>query len=105
MAARMPPQRHWRSRHRPPALAREALDQPLRSFPSWFLRITCDRCCKDRMLNEAHAPERQRDMSIRVLLARMRHDGCGGRPGRVELMTGIDGASNEPVRRIVLRAG
>jgi hypothetical protein len=56
------------------------------------------------MLNEAHAPERQRDMPIRVLLARMRHDGCGGRPGRVELMTGIDGASNEPVRRIVLRA-
>jgi len=105
MAARMPPQRHWRSYSTDPLPSpTEALDQPLRCFPSWFLRITCDRCGKDRMLNEAHAPERQRDMPIRVLLARMRHDGCGGRPGRVELMTGIDGASNEPVRRIVLRA-
>jgi hypothetical protein len=29
------------------------------------------------MLNEAHATQRQRDMPMRVLLARMRHDGCG----------------------------
>jgi hypothetical protein len=57
------------------------------------------------MLNEAHAPERQRAMPIRVLLARMRHDGCGGRAGRVELLTGVDGVSSRPVRRIVLRAG
>ena len=33
----------------------------------------------------------------------VRHDGCGGRPG--ELLTGIEGASNRPVRRIVLLAG
>ena len=26
----------------------------MRAFPSWFLRITCDRCGKDRMLNEVH---------------------------------------------------
>ena len=70
-----------------------------------FLKITCDRCSKDRMLNEAQAPARQREMPIRVLLARARHDGCGGRAGRAELLTGIDGASNQPVRRIVLRAG
>ena len=31
--------------------AREALDEPLVAFPSWFMRITCDRCGKDRMLN------------------------------------------------------
>ena len=36
----------------------EALQQPMRAFPSWFLRITCDRCGKDRMLNEAHMPQR-----------------------------------------------
>jgi hypothetical protein len=35
----------------------------------------------------------------------MRHDDCGGRPGKVELLTGIDGVSSRPVRRIVLIAG
>jgi hypothetical protein len=32
----------------------------------------------------------------------VRHDGCGGRAGKVELMTGIEGVTNRPVRRIVL---
>ena len=77
----------------------------MRAFPSWFLRITCDRCGKDRMLNETHMSEHQRGMVLRVLIARMRHDGCGGRAGRVELLTGIDGVSSRPVRRIVLREG
>jgi hypothetical protein len=36
------------------------------------------------------------------ILARMRHDGCGGLPGKAELLTGIEGASRRPVRRIVL---
>jgi hypothetical protein len=31
-----------------------------------------------------------------------RTDGCGGRAGRVELLTGLEGASSRPVRRIVL---
>ena len=30
----------------------EALSEPLRAFPSWFLRIECDRCGKVRMLVE-----------------------------------------------------
>jgi hypothetical protein len=29
-----------------PTLA-EALSKPLRAFPSWFLKITCDRCGKE----------------------------------------------------------
>jgi hypothetical protein len=49
--------------------------------PSWFLRITCDRCGKDRMLNEVHMSAPQRGMVLRVLIGRMRHDGCGGRAG------------------------
>jgi hypothetical protein len=103
---RPPPERHWRSYGTEPLpTAAEALQQPLRAFPSWFLRIECDRCGKDRMLNEVHAPQRQREMAIRVLLARMRHDGCGGLPGRAELLSGIEGASSQPVRRIVLRGG
>jgi hypothetical protein len=32
----------------------------------------------------------------------MRHDGCGGRAGKVELLTSIEGVSSRPVRRIAL---
>ena len=35
-------------------------------------------------------------------IKRMRHDGCGGRAGRAELITGIEGITSRPVRRIVL---
>src|SRR5215472_4168942 len=102
----MPPERHWRSYGTDPLpTATDALQQPFSAFPSWFLKITCDRCGKDRMLNEVHVSAHQRGMVLRVLLNRMRHDGCGGRPGRVELLTGIDGVSSEPVRRIVLMSG
>ena len=103
---RAPPARHFRSYGTEPLpTPAEALDLPLNAFPSWFLKITCDRCGKDRMLNEVHAPERQRETPLRVLLHRMRHDGCGGLAGKAELLTGIDGVSSRPVRRIVLRAG
>jgi hypothetical protein len=70
MAFRPPPERHWRSYGTEPLpTPAEALDLPLGAFPKWFLKLTCDRCGKDRMLNESHAPERQRDMPLRVLLA------------------------------------
>jgi hypothetical protein len=62
----------------------------------------CDRCGKERMISETHMP--QGDMLIRDILDRMRHDGCGGRVAKAELLTGIDGSSR-PVRRIVLRDG
>ena len=98
------PRRHWRSYDNEPLpTGREALDEPFRAFSSWFMRITCERRGKDRMLNEAHL--KRSDMLIRDIIARMRHDGCGGRPGRVELLTGIEGASSRPVRRIVLIDG
>jgi hypothetical protein len=44
-------------------------------------------------------------MPLRNLIAKLRHDGCGGLPGRVELLTGIESASSRPVRKIVLREG
>jgi hypothetical protein len=43
------------------------------------------------------------DMTIRAILAKMRHDGCGGRAGKAELITGIEGVSSRPARPIVLR--
>ncbi len=57
----MPPARHWRSYGNDvlPTPA-EALDERFAAFPSWFLRITCDRCGKDRMVAETHAPWRDR---------------------------------------------
>ena len=104
MTARPVPRRHWRSYGNDPLPSgAEALDEPLRAFPSWFPRIVCERCGKERMISEAYMP--QRDMLIRDILDRARHDGCGGRAGKVELLTGIEGASSRPVRRIVVREG
>ena len=101
MTTRTPPRRHWRSHGADPLPSGpEALAEPLRAFPLWFLRIECDRCGKVQMVNEAHA--RWRDRSLRDIIARMRHDGCGGRAGKAELLTGIEGVSSRPVRRIVL---
>jgi hypothetical protein len=45
------------------------------------------------------------DQTTLRLIAKMRHDGCSGRAGQVELLTGIEGASSRSVRRIVLREG
>jgi hypothetical protein len=56
------------------------------------------------MHNESHAA-RWRERTLADILQRMRHDGCGGRAGNAELLTGIEGASSRPVRRIVLREG
>jgi hypothetical protein len=104
MTARPIPRRHWRSYGTDPLpTGTEALDEPFAAFPSWFLRITCDRCGQQRMFSETHSA--QGDMLIRDIIARMRHDGCGGRAGKVELLTGIEGASSRPVRRIVLIGG
>jgi hypothetical protein len=74
-----PPTRHWRSYgDEPLPTSAEALGQPFAAFPSWFLRITCDRCGKDSMLNEAHMGAHRRGMTLRVLISRMRHEACGG---------------------------
>ena len=55
MTIRPVPKRHWRSYgNEPLPSGAEALAQPFRAFPSWFMRITCDRCSKGCMLNEAH---------------------------------------------------
>jgi len=104
MAPRPIPRRHWFSYGTDPLpTGAEALDEPLSAFPSWFLRIECDRCGKVQMVNEAHA--RWRDRTLRAILARMRHDGCGGLAGKAELLSGIEGVSSRPVRRIVLLGG
>jgi hypothetical protein len=104
MTTRPIQERHWHSYGTEPLpTGREALNEPFSAFPSWFLRITCDRCGKDRMVNESHASWRGR--ALREVLARMRHDGSGGLAAKAELLTGIEGVSSRPVRRIVLIGG
>jgi hypothetical protein len=73
------------------------------AFPSWFLRIDCDRCGKVIMINESHAPTHLRGRTLAEILARWRHAGCGGLAAKAELLTGVEGVSSRPVRRIVLR--
>jgi hypothetical protein len=95
--------RHWRSYGTGPlpTLA-EALGEPLSAFPSWFIRLKRDGCGKVVMMNEVHAGP-WRDKRLADILRRMRHGGCGGLPGKAELLTGVEGVSSRPVRRIVLR--
>jgi hypothetical protein len=57
---------------------------------------------KERTIAETHMA--QGDMLIRDIIGRMRHDGCGCRVAKAELVTGIPGASRR-VRRIVLVEG
>ena len=103
VTARPIPTRHWRSYgDHPLSSGAEALDEPFNAFPSWYLRVTCDRCGKDRMLSETHMP--QRALLLRDILDRMRHAGCGGRAGKAELLTGIEGASSRSGAEIVLQA-
>jgi hypothetical protein len=83
MTVRPIPQRHWRSYgdDKLPT-GTEAMSEPFATLPSWFMRIECDRCGKVRMVSETHTP--QRAMMIRDIIARMRHDDCGGRGRTVQ---------------------
>ena len=102
MAPSKSPERYWRSYgDYPLPTGAEAIAQPFAAFPSWLMRITCDRCGKDRMFAETHFA--RRDLLLREIIRRMRHDGCGGRAGRAELITGTEGVTSRPVRKIVLR--
>ena len=95
------PKRHWRSYgNEPLPTGAEALGEPFAAFPSWFLRITCDRCGKVQMVNQVHSAQ-----AYMPILAKMRHERCGGRTGKAELLSGIEGVSSRPVRRILLQEG
>jgi hypothetical protein len=90
-------------RQHPVPSPQEALNEPFAAFPSWFVRIEYERCGKTQMVKQAHMP--RSELPLRTTLARMRHEHCGGRPAKAELLTGTDAASSGPVRRIVLRGG
>ena len=56
------------------------------------------------MVNEAQTP--WQDVRLVYVLRRLRHDGCGGEAGSVELHSGVEGGQRlRRLRRIVLREG
>jgi hypothetical protein len=63
------------------------------------------RCGKVRVLNQVHATAAQQNMRLRDYLARARHEGCGGRAAKAELVTAADSAGSGSAWRIVLRGG
>ena len=65
-------------------------------YPGGFVGIRS----QVQMVNEAHM--KRGAMPISDIIARKPHNGCGGRAGKAELLTGIEGASSRPVRKIVL---
>jgi len=90
MPPQKPPWRVWPPNTTGPLPSQaEALAQPLKAFPGWFLSIRCERCGETRMLNETHVSAGQRNLRLRDLLARARHAGCGGRALKAELMTDV----------------
>jgi hypothetical protein len=68
---RPPPVRHWQSYGNDLLpTPQEAMQQPFSAFPSWVLRIDCDRCGKANMINEAHMTAPRRVIVLHVLLSR-----------------------------------
>ena len=76
-------------RQRSAAHAGRGMLEQFSAFPSWFMRIECDRCGKVQMVNESHAPK-WRDRMLRDIHSKMRHDGCGGLAAKAELLTGVE---------------
>ena len=73
MTARPIPVRHWRTYGDYPLPSGiEARDEPFAAFPSWFLRIECDRCGKVQMVSQVHSSRSH--MPIRDILDRIRHE-------------------------------
>ena len=70
-----------------------ALASPLRAFKSWYLRMECGKCGRERWLAETHLSIAGKGgMLIRDLIPRLRHgERCDGEPRVVELITGIPG--------------
>ena len=89
-------------RRRPLPTTAEALAAPLSAFPSWYLRMECERCGRKGPSIEYTRRAIWQDATVAEVIARMHHEdaGCGGRPKVVELVTNVAGSSQQ--RRIRL---
>ena len=95
-------------RRPPAAVRREALDEPLRAFPSWFLRIICDRCGKERMIiRDARGARRHADPRHHRPHAARRLRRQGGEGGAAHRHRGRQqpaGAADRADRRLIASA-
>ena len=79
------------------ALPNGSPDEPPRAFPSWFLRLECERCGRERYLAETHLTLADYcDRRLSDLIAQMNDDGCSARLKVAELITAIDPAGTAP---------
>jgi hypothetical protein len=77
----------------------EAMDEPLQRLP---VMVSAHRVRSLRQGADGQPGAPNGTTPIRDIIAKMRHDGCGGRAGKEELLTGIEGVSSRPMRKIVL---
>ena len=70
------------------------------AFPSWFIRMECDRCGREHYTT-VHMAAIWQGAPVAEVIARMHHEDCGGRPKLVELVTDVAGGS-QPTRQIRL---
>ena len=93
VTARPVQRRHWRSYGTEPLpTPAEALAEPFSAFPSWFLRVECDRCGKVPMVNESHcqvarsdvADDPREDAARRLRRARRQGGAVDRHRGRVQ---------------------
>src|SRR6185369_7704035 len=85
--------RYWRSYGDDPLpTPDEALAAPLSAFPSWFLRMECERCGAERYTNQVHMSAIWQDATVREVFLRLHHEGCGGLPKVVEFVDAIAGS-------------
>ena len=59
----------------------------------------CSPTCRHWQPKRSAAVIAVRKRTLRQILGRMRHDGCGGRAGKAELLIGLEGVSSRPVPR------
>lgn len=96
--------RYWRNRGNDPLpSAWEALVAPLSAFPSWLIRIECERCGGDQLTDQSQLPLGAQKAMVCEVVACIRHKDCGGSAKLIELISGIEGSTMAtPARRIRL---
>ena len=63
--------------------------------------MECERCGQERYTSEVHLPQ-WKDARLSEIVLRLSHEGCGGRPKVVELVTDVVGGRQILPRRIRL---
>jgi hypothetical protein len=60
--------------------------------------MECAVCGRERYTNQVHMPSVWQDAMLQQIVERMHHEGCGGRPKLVELVTNVAGGRRRSLR-------